>query len=146
MVFHRRHRGRCRFPRPFSTAPPTRVVIDPVSGAIETDLSGLATGGGIGVLSTVKGVPAGDVDLIAPEGVVDAGDAGIRSSGNLNIAATQVLNADNISVSGSSTAYPPPRQSLRLISPAWRLLPPLREQLTVPVRKPPSSRVSRPVR
>jgi hypothetical protein len=32
-------------------------------------------------------------DLIAPSGFVDAGDAGIRSSGNLNIAALQILNA-----------------------------------------------------
>jgi hypothetical protein len=31
-------------------------------------------------------------DLIAPSGFVDAGDAGIRSSGNLNIAALH-LNA-----------------------------------------------------
>ncbi len=65
------------------------------------------------MLSTVKGVEPGDVDLIAPEGVVDAGDAGIRSSGNLNIAATQVLNADNISVSAPRPAYRPPRLWLR---------------------------------
>src|SRR5262249_58447364 len=66
-------------------APPTRVLVDPQSGDVRTDLAGLATGGGIGVLASVKGVPPGDVDLIAPAGVVDAGDAGIRVSGNLNI-------------------------------------------------------------
>jgi len=89
-----------------ATAPPTRVLIDPQSATIETDLSGLATGGGIGVLSTVAGVEVGDVDLIAPGGTVDAGDAGIRASGNLNIAAVQVLNADNIAASGSSSGVP----------------------------------------
>lgn len=89
-----------------AAAPPTRVLIDPQSASIETDLSGLATGGGIGVLSTVAGVTPGDVDLIAPNGTVDAGDAGIRASGNLNIAAAQVLNADNISVSGTSAGVP----------------------------------------
>ncbi|MEI6034039.1 MAG: filamentous hemagglutinin family protein [Verrucomicrobiae bacterium] len=89
-----------------STAPPTRVLIDPQSATIETDLSGLATGGGIGVLSTVAGVQAGNVDLIAPGGTVDAGDAGIRATGNLNIAAVQVLNADNIAASGSSSGVP----------------------------------------
>ncbi len=89
-----------------SAAPPTRVLIDPVSATVETDLSGLATGGGIGVLSTVEGVEAGDVDLIAPVGTVDAGDAGIRATGNLNIAAVSVLNADNISVGGSSQGVP----------------------------------------
>jgi len=88
------------------SAPPTRVIIDAQTATVETDLSGLATGGGIGVLQTVAGVEAGDVDLIAPQGVVDAGDAGIRVSGNLNIAATQVLNASNIQVTGGSTGVP----------------------------------------
>lgn len=84
-------------------APPTRVIIDPQSADVATDLAGLATGGGIGVLASVKGVAPGSVDLIAPEGTIDAGDAGIRATGNLNIAAAQVLNAGNISVGGVST-------------------------------------------
>ena len=88
------------------SAPPTRVLIDPQSGDVQTDLAGLATGGGIGVLVTVADVPAGDVDLIAPKGTVDAGDAGIRVSGNLNIAASVVLNAGNISAGGTSTGTP----------------------------------------
>jgi len=46
------------------------------------------------------------VDLIAPAGFVDAGDAGIRVSGNLNIAALQVFNANNIEVGGSTTGVP----------------------------------------
>jgi hypothetical protein len=90
-----------------ATAPPTRVLIDPQSGNVETDLAGLATGGGIGVLATVADAPVGHVDLIAPSGVIDAGDAGIRSSGNLNLAATKVLNADNIAASGSTSGAPP---------------------------------------
>ncbi len=88
------------------SAPPTRALYDPQSADVETDLAGLSTGGGIGVLATVAGVEPGDVDLIAPVGVVDAGDAGIRVSGNLNIAATAVLNASNIAVSGTSTGVP----------------------------------------
>ena len=88
------------------SAPPTRVIIDPQSAAIQTDLAGLATGGGIGVLASVAGVKPGNVDLIAPKGFVDAGDAGIRSAGNLNIAANQVLNAGNISTGGTSTGTP----------------------------------------
>lgn len=90
-----------------ATAPPTRVVVDPQSGEVLTDLAGLATGGGIGVLATVKGVPPGNVDLIAPVGAIDAGDAGIRSTGNLNLAAARVLNANNISVGGSTSGAPP---------------------------------------
>jgi filamentous hemagglutinin len=88
------------------SAPPTRVLIDPQSAALNVDLGGLATGGGIGVLAAVEGVRPGSIDLIAPEGVVDAGDAGIRSIGNLNIAATLVLNADNISIGGTSVGVP----------------------------------------
>ena len=88
------------------TAPPTQVLIDPQSGNVETDLSGLATGGGIGVLAAIAGVAPGNVDLIAPVGTVDAGDAGIRSTGNLNIAAAVVLNATNIQVGGVSSGTP----------------------------------------
>ena len=90
------------------SAPPTRVLIDPQSGDVKTDLAGLATGGGIGVLATVVGVEPGDVDLIAPTGTIDAGDAGIRSSGRLNVAAVQVLNASNISSGGTSSGVPAP--------------------------------------
>lgn len=90
-------------PRTVVTAPPTRVVIDLTSADVQTDLGGLATGGGIGVLAAVEGVTPGNVDLIAPLGFVDAGDAGIRVTGNLNIAANLVLNASNISAGGTTT-------------------------------------------
>lgn len=89
--------------RTVQSAPPTRVVIDPQNASVQTDLAGLATGGGIGVLATVMGVEPGDVDLIAPAGIIDAGDAGIRVSGNINLAAVQVVNAGNISAGGTST-------------------------------------------
>jgi filamentous hemagglutinin family protein len=88
------------------SAPPTRVLVDPQSADVETDLAGLATGGGIGVLATVAGVAPGSVDLIAPMGVIDAGDAGIRATGDLNLAATQILNASNIQAAGASTGVP----------------------------------------
>lgn len=89
------------------SAPPTRVLVDPQSAAVKTDLAGLATGGGIGVLATVDGVKPGFVDLIAPAGTVDAGDAGIRATGGVNIAAAVVLNASNIQ-SPNTTGTPPP--------------------------------------
>lgn len=88
------------------SAPPARYQIDPETGSSILDLAGLATGGGIGVLQTLQDVPAGNIDLIAPTGIVDAGDAGIRSSGNLNIAALQILNAFNIQVQGQTTGVP----------------------------------------
>jgi filamentous hemagglutinin len=88
------------------SAPPTRVLVDPQSADVQTDLAGLATGGGIGVLASVVGVPPGSVDLIAPAGVINAGDAGIRATGNLNLAAVQVLNASNIQAGGASSGVP----------------------------------------
>ncbi len=93
--------------RTISSAPPTRVIIDPQSASVQTDLAGLATGGGIGVLATLEDVDAGDVDLIAPSGFIDAGDAGIRVSGNINLAALTVVNAGNISSGGASTGGNP---------------------------------------
>lgn len=93
-------------PKTVVTAPPTRVLIDSTSADVATDLGGLATGGGIGVLASVQGVPPGDVSLIAPEGTVDAGDAGIQATGNLAIAAAAVLNADNISAGGTTIGVP----------------------------------------
>jgi hypothetical protein len=46
------------------------------------------------------------ITLIAPVGVVDFGDAGVRSAGNLNVAAQTVLNSANAQVGGSSTGVP----------------------------------------
>ncbi|MCY1231009.1 Filamentous hemagglutinin family outer membrane protein [compost metagenome] len=39
-------------------------------------------------------------------GTIDAGEAGIRVSGNVNLAALQVVNAENIQVQGKSTGIP----------------------------------------
>jgi filamentous hemagglutinin family protein len=93
-------------PKTVVTAPPTRVLVDTFSASLQTDLGGLATGGGIGVLAAVQGVAPGAVTLVAPEGTVDAGDAGIRATGNISIAAAKVLNADNISAGGTSVGVP----------------------------------------
>ncbi len=98
-------------PRTVVTAPPTRVVVDVTSADIQTDLGGLATGGGIGVLAAVEGVEPGDVYLIAPEGFVDAGDAGIQATGNLTIASPVVLNAANTSSGGTSNGTSAPASS-----------------------------------
>lgn len=93
-------------PKTVVSAPPTRVIIDSTSAEVKTDLGGLATGGGIGVLASVEGVEPGTVALIAPKGTVDAGDAGIRATGDITIAAVTVLNADNVAAGGSSTGVP----------------------------------------
>ncbi|MFZ0269946.1 filamentous haemagglutinin family protein [Caulobacter sp.] len=70
--------------------------------------AGLPTGAGIQTVASVAGSPVADVDLIAPNGVVDAGDAGIAVSGNFNVFAIEILGGDNIDVSGIATGLPTP--------------------------------------
>ena len=65
-----------------------------------------ATGAGVSVQNPIPEVPPGDIDLIAPEGIIDAGEAGIRASGNVNVAALQVVNAANIRAQGDTTGVP----------------------------------------
>ncbi|MDI4236717.1 filamentous hemagglutinin family protein [Bradyrhizobium sp. Arg237L] len=88
------------------SAPPPQIVYNSATGSFTTELSGVATGSGIGTLIGLPGVPDGDVILMAPHGTVDAGDAGIRVSGDIVIAAQSVRNADNIQVSGTSLGIP----------------------------------------
>jgi len=64
------------------------------------------TGAGIATLIGVPGVLPGDVDLFAPHGTIDAGDAGVRVSGNFTAQALQILNASNIQVQGVAVGIP----------------------------------------
>nr|WP_276539554.1 filamentous haemagglutinin family protein [Alcaligenes faecalis] len=79
-------------------APPRRVYDD--FGNVEVTPDVPATGAGIATLNR------GDVDLIAPLGTIDAGEAGIRVAGNVNVAALHVVNADNIQVQGDAKGVP----------------------------------------
>jgi len=65
-----------------------------------------SSGAGIGTLAPIPDIPPGDVDLVAPEGTIDAGEAGIRASGNANLAARVIINAANITVAGKTTGIP----------------------------------------
>ena len=80
------------------SAPPPVITVDP-NGQVRVTFPAALSGSGIQTLATTAGRKPGDVDLFAPRGVVNAGDAGIVA-GNLTIAATAVLGADNIKVSG----------------------------------------------
>lgn len=75
-------------------------------GSIKVNFAGAVAGSGIRAIVTDPGVQPGNVDLIAPDGNVNAGDAGIGSAGNLTIAAQHVLGADNIQVGGVSSGVP----------------------------------------
>jgi filamentous hemagglutinin family protein len=88
-----------------SGAPPPVIETD-ANGNLFVDPSNAVSGSGIGQLLTVPGIQPGLVNLIAPKGDVNAGDAGIRVAGNLNIAAVQVIGASNIQVAGTATGVP----------------------------------------
>ena len=89
-----------------SVPPPVLVVNQ--QGIIQLDFAGtLSSGSGIRTIQAGPDVPLGSVDLDAPVGTVDAGDAGIGASGNINIAAAHVIGVDNISFGGTATGVPP---------------------------------------
>jgi hypothetical protein len=65
-----------------------------------------STGAGIATLAPIASIPAGAINLIAPVGTIDAGEAGIRASGNANLAALTVVNAANIQAQGRTSGLP----------------------------------------
>jgi hypothetical protein len=92
-------------PKTSANFPPIVVHLDQ-DAVVTVDELGGVTGAGIASLETTPNSPPGNVFLIAPRGTVDAGDAGVRVSGNLSVAALFVLNADNFKVSGTSVGLP----------------------------------------
>jgi filamentous hemagglutinin len=86
------------------TSPP--LILYDAYGNVTKTPSTPQTGAGIATLIGVPGVPPGNVDLFAPRGTIDAGQAGIRVSGNITLAALQILNASNIQVQGTSVGIP----------------------------------------
>ncbi|MCE4063384.1 filamentous hemagglutinin family protein [Pandoraea sputorum] len=84
--------------------PPKRVY--DANGDVTLSPSVPSSGSGIATLAPLPEVPPGDVDLVAPLGTIDAGEAGVRVSGNVNFAALAVVNAANVQVQGKSTGLP----------------------------------------
>lgn len=84
---------------------PAPVISYDSDGHANITYSAALAGSGIQTRASTAAYKAGDVVLAAPRGVVNAGDAGIVA-GNLTIAATAVLGADNIKVSGVSVGVP----------------------------------------
>ncbi|QHI97405.1 filamentous hemagglutinin N-terminal domain-containing protein [Xylophilus rhododendri] len=76
------------------------------AGNVTLSPSAPTTGAGIATLNPIPEIPPGDIDLVAPLGTIDAGEAGIRVSGNVNLAALQVANAANIQVQGKAVGIP----------------------------------------
>jgi filamentous hemagglutinin len=85
---------------------PVPTVVTAADGSVVVDYNAAASGSGVGVLLTDPTIAPGKVDLIAPRGFVDAGEAGIRSAGDIHIAAPVVLNVANIEAKGQVTGVP----------------------------------------
>ncbi len=72
-------------------------------GNFVIDTSGSFTGSGIAVLDA-----ASTLDLYAPKGEINAGDAGIKSVGNAFFGAARFVGGDNLSIGGVAIGAPPP--------------------------------------
>jgi hypothetical protein len=82
-----------------SSAPPPLLKTD-ANGNTELDIAGSISGSGIATLRTSDTQAPSNVVALAPRGIFDAGDAGVRASGTVQIEAAVVLNANNISAAG----------------------------------------------
>jgi hypothetical protein len=100
-----------------STPPPKKTpILDPTTGATTGYTYSLPAGaGGSGIQSLtsdpdgsgpLRAPPAGSIYLTAPGGTIDAGEAGIRSGGNIVVVAQTVRNGDSISAQGSAKGVP----------------------------------------
>lgn len=86
-----------------ATPPPVLVVRN---GQLVLDASNAISGSGIGILSSRDDSPVSDMDLYAPRGAIDAGDAGIRVRGKFRGGAKFYYNDNNIQAGGGITGGP----------------------------------------
>jgi len=71
------------------------------AGKFVVDTSGSFSGSGIAALDKDSAL-----DLFAPKGEINAGDAGIKANGALTLGAIRVVGADNIAAGGPSIGVP----------------------------------------
>jgi len=77
------------------------------------NLNGLVSGAGIGTIQSTPDAPSASISLVTPRGKINAGDAGLRASGDVNLTCgdqrtqvTCIINAANIVAFGSVTGVP----------------------------------------
>lgn len=92
-------------PRSASNFPPV-TVFTTLDGYSAVDSAGSVSGAGIGAFQRSPSDPTSSVILIAPAGLVDAGDAGVRATGDVLVAAARVANADAFSAGGTISGVP----------------------------------------
>ncbi len=96
-----------------ATSVPERIVSTDVDGNTTVEVRGVAAGSGIraqsydpdGPNGPLQAPDKGGVALIAPRGILNAGEAGIEA-GDFLVQALQVIGTDNISVAGASQGVP----------------------------------------
>lgn len=86
-----------------ATPPPVLLIKD---GKYVLDTGNAVSGSGIGVLASRDDTPASDMDLYAPNGKIDAGDAGVRITGKFRGGAQLFLNSNNIQAGGGMSGVP----------------------------------------
>ncbi len=89
------------------TGAPAPVLRLDSEGRVVFDTSGSFSGSGIAVLDA-----GSNLDLYAPNGEINAGEAGIKSLGNAFFGAVRFVGADNLSVGGASVGAPPVASSV----------------------------------
>ncbi len=89
-----------------TSTPPPVLVVNPRTGEFSVNATASIVGSGIRVLLGNAKVVPGTVDLFAPAGAINAGDAGIGSAGNIFLGAQQVIGASNINFGGTGTGVP----------------------------------------
>jgi len=100
--------------RDVTVASPPQLQTDPNTGVQFLNFGASVTGSGIGALETVPDQPPSNINLMAPAGYVDAGEAGIRAqTGTVTLGTNLVLNGSNIQAAsgisgGAVVASPPP--------------------------------------
>jgi filamentous hemagglutinin len=88
-----------------TSAPPPQILVD-AQGNITLNFEGAVSGSGIRTIQAEPDVPPGNVELVAPAGTINAGDAGIGAAGNITLAALHVLGVDNIQFGGTAVGVP----------------------------------------
>ncbi|MTD92716.1 filamentous hemagglutinin N-terminal domain-containing protein [Hyphomicrobium sp. xq] len=97
--------------RKSSLTNPPRTYKLSADGDIVYEINPSFTGSGISTQKGAVDAAESDVDLYAPSGTINAGDAGIRVSGNVYLGALQILGTENISAGGEIKGLPEPTQS-----------------------------------
>jgi len=92
-------------PKSAANFPPITVRFS-LNGLPTVDTAGGIVGAGIGAFKQSPNDPDSRIVLIAPVGEVDAGDAGVRASGDIFVAAARVANADNFAAGGTVSGVP----------------------------------------